>query len=100
MKAVEAIVVLVVIGGLALIALVLIGRSVGRMLRRRREQDAPWELTEHSDGEQLVVYAERPGENKLLIGAAPFAAIDFDSQVYELRSKGNTQVYVLNERNR
>lgn len=98
MKAVEAIVVLVVVIILAGLALAVLARSVGRLLARRRAEHAPWELTEHSDGEQIVVYAERPGEDKLLIGAAPFAANDFDSQLWELRSEGKIQVYVLNER--
>lgn len=81
------------------LVLLWLGRATGRLLRRRRNAHAPWELAEHSDGDTVVVYAERPGEDKLLIGAASFDANDFDSQLWELRSKGRNQVYVLNEGN-
>jgi len=96
-KAVEALVVLAVLGVLFMVAVVLVGERVGKWLARQRRAHADWELVEESNGEQVVVYAERPGQDRLLIGAATFAAIDFDVQLWELRSKGREQVYALNQ---
>lgn len=100
MKTVEALIVLAVIG-VSVVALTgMLGRAIGRRLALRRAEDAPWELVEHSDGEQVCVYAERPGEDRLLIGAAPFAAMDFDVKIRVLRAEGYERVYALNERNK
>lgn len=99
MKAVEAIFLLALFCVLVGAALLYGARAVGRLLARRRQQHAPWQLTEHSDGEQVCVYAERPGE-RLLVGAAPFAAQDFDLQLYELRNEGDLRTRALNENHR
>ena len=98
MKAAEAIVLLAVAAGLG-VALILAGshRAAG-WWRARQLRRAPWQLTEHSDGEQVCVYAERPGEDQLLIGAAPFAARDFEDQLYQLRADGRERVYALNQK--
>jgi hypothetical protein len=89
-KAVEAFVLLAV---LALIVVLLLRAGV----RRWRDSRAPWELDEHSDGERVCIYASRPGEDRLLIGAAPFKAQDFDCQLYEIRAEGRAKVYALNQ---
>jgi hypothetical protein len=88
-KAVEAIVVLAVIGGAIVFGL-------STLLRRAREQRAPWRMIEDSDGELVTLYACRPGHERLLLGSVPIAASDFDSRLYELRSESEQKVHALN----
>jgi hypothetical protein len=64
--------------------------------RRRRLSRSPWRLHERSDGEQLVIYAERPDEQPLLVAAVAFAAEDFGSRVEEARAQGAEKVAALN----
>lgn len=97
MKAVEAIVVLLVLGTAFVTAAV---ASLRAGLRWWRARHSPWEMEEHSDGEGVRVVANRPGDDDLLIGYVPFGAPDFDSKLYELRAEGRQKVYVLNQRER
>jgi hypothetical protein len=95
MRAVEAlflIAVIVLIGWGAVTAT----RSVAGGARRRRLAHSPWRLSERSDGEQLVIYAERPDEQPLLVAAVAFAAHDFGSRVEEARAEGAEKVAALN----
>lgn len=93
MKAAEAVfviaLVIIIIGVLRELI-----RLAWRAWHRRRHQR--WHIEEQSDGEMVAVFAERPGE-KLLIGAVPFAADDFDTRLYGLRAEGRAKVYTLNE---
>lgn len=82
---------LVVLGVVVTVALLRAG------LRWWRHARGHWFVEEESDGEQVCVYACRPGEDHLLIGAVPFAARDFDSRLYELRAEGREKVYALNQ---
>jgi hypothetical protein len=77
-----------------LVALVLY--TLATTVRRRREARAPWRMVEDSDGEAIRVFAVRPGHERLLIGSVPFAAPDFDSQLYELRAEGRQKLVALN----
>jgi hypothetical protein len=88
-KAVEAIIVLAVVGGAVVFGL-------STLLRRARERRAPWRMVEDSDGEQVTVYACRPGHERLLLGSVPISAQDFDSQLYELRAEGEQKLAALN----
>ena len=97
MKAATAILILLV---LAVVCVLLIGRFVRSAWRRRSERRAPWQMVEESDGEQLCIYASRPGNERLLIGAAAFAARDFEQDLYELRAVGREKVYALNQKGR
>jgi hypothetical protein len=81
-----------------LVALVLY--AVLSTVRRSREARAPWRMAEDSDGEAIRVYAARPGQARLLIGSVPFAAPDFDSQLYELRAEGRQKLAALNAERR
>lgn len=73
-----------------------VGRAVGRAIRRRRQSRLPWEVLEESNGAAMQLYAVKPGQKKLLIGNVPFAAYDFDSSLYELRSEAQEKVIALN----
>jgi hypothetical protein len=93
MRAVEAIVVLAVVGG----ALLWLGqRTVRRVFERRRLRHAPWSLEETSDGELLTYYAARPGQERLMVGAVAFGSDEFDFKVEELRSRALQKVAALN----
>lgn len=97
MKFAEAFFVLVLLAGAAVLVCYVsaaAGRAVGRWWKRHH--DAEWEMVEESDGELVSILAER-GDERLLIGAAPFAADDFDSRLYGLRAEGKAKVYTLNE---
>lgn len=100
MKGAEVFFVLVLIaGGVALFAFACRATwQLGRDLYRhwRRDHRPPWEIREESDGELVEVLAVS-GEERLLIGAAPFASSDFEDQLYELRAAGREKVYALNE---
>jgi hypothetical protein len=74
--------------------------TLRRYLRRRELRRTPWELEERSDGELLHVFATRPGEEDLLIGAVPFASNDFDYRIETVRSDGERKVTALNNRPR
>ncbi len=65
-------------------------------MRRRWAADAPWRLNEESDGEMVSLYAERPGQQRLMIGAVPFASSDFDFRIEELRAEGQGKLAALN----
>lgn len=65
-------------------------------VRGRRLKRAPWELAEHSDGELLTVFAERPGEERILIGAEACANRDFEYRIEEVRSRGRQKIAALN----
>lgn len=86
---------LVVVAGTAVVLVV--GSWVSKARHRRALRRAPWVLDEESDGELVNVYAIKPGEERLLIGAAPFSSDDFDARLYELRAEGRAKVYALNE---
>ena len=45
-----------------------------------------------------ALYATKPGRDELLVGSVPFNALDFDTQLYELRAEAEERVRVLNER--
>ena len=66
------------------------------MVRRRRDRRAPWRLIEHSDGEVLTVYADRPRRDRLLIGSVAIADEDFDERLHDLRVEGRQRLLVLN----
>jgi len=84
MRAVEAIVVLAVIGLLVF--------AVSTALRRARERRAPWRLIEDADGERLTFYACRPGHQRRLLGSAPVA----DGRAGELRGAAEREIAALN----
>jgi hypothetical protein len=91
MRAVEALFLI------ALIALaVWLAYTSMRSVSGRRSRTAPWRLAERSDGEQLVIYAERPAEQPLLVAAVPFGAGDFGTRVEEARAEGAEKVAALN----
>jgi hypothetical protein len=99
MRAVEAVFVLAIL----LVGIVVTARLVRaawHAARERLEEGAEWELDEVSDGTQVLVYADHPREERLLIGAVSFGAEDFDSRLYELRAQGREKVYALNQRER
>jgi hypothetical protein len=93
-------IVLVLAGGAAYIAALLTGASneLSQRFRGRKNQKTPWELEEKSDGELVVIYACKPGEERLMIGAVPFSSQDFDMKLYELRAEGQEKVMALNQR--
>ena len=91
MKAVEVIVVLAVVGGAIVFA-------VSTMLRRKREERAPWRLIEDSDGDVVTVYGCRPGHERLLLGSVPVADDNFDARLSELRAEGEQKLVALNDR--
>jgi hypothetical protein len=95
MRAVEAlfVIALLVLAGWAVM-------TAGRSWSGRRARHRPWRLNERSDGEQLVVYAERPGEQSLLVEAVPFGARDFSTRVEEARAAGAEKIAALNSRRR
>jgi hypothetical protein len=67
-------------------------------LAKRQQADAEWELSERSDGEQVVVYVVKPGEERLLIGSVAFANPDFEYRIEELRSQARYKLVALNDR--
>jgi hypothetical protein len=62
----------------------------------RRARHSPWQLAERSESERLVIYAERPGEQPLLVAAVPFGAEDFGMRVEEARAEGAEKLAALN----
>jgi hypothetical protein len=94
MGVLAAAVVLLLIVALVLGVLFLLQRAASQ----RRQAKRPWQLDERSDGELIALYATRPGRAELLVGSVPFAAPDFDIQLYELRAEAEERVRVLNER--
>jgi hypothetical protein len=91
----------VVVGMVLMLVLLLIVTALVQFVRAKLSEHSiehgKWELDENSDGEQVVVTAYRPGQERLLIGQVAFASEDFDSQLYELRAKGRYKVQALNE---
>lgn len=94
MKTLTAIVLLLIV---AAVVVVIVGGAVRRAIRRWREKRAPWVMVEDSDGEAVKVLAEKPGDERLLIGYVPFGAADFDARLYEVRAEGREKVYALNQ---
>jgi len=94
MRILAVAVVLLVIVALVMGVLFLLQRAASR----RRQAHTPWQLDERSDGELIALYATGPGRDELLVGSVPFAAADFDTQLYELRAEAEERVRVLNER--
>jgi hypothetical protein len=90
-----------VIGALLVIAFVVLVMyglfRLGQLIVRAIQRRGPWKMVEDSDGEQVVIRAERPEHEPLLIGAVPFGAMDFDGRLYELRAQGQEKVYALNQ---
>jgi len=84
--AILALVVLLVVAGYLLLGVV----------RRKRDRRAPWRLIEHSDGEVLAVYADRPGRERMLIGSVAIADEGFDDRLHDLRVEGRQKLLVLN----
>ncbi len=82
------------------VLLVLAAIAVARSLATRRHERArvrgTWTLDEASDGELVTVFAVHPAKERLLIGAVPFAAEDFDYRIEELRSEGRHKLAALN----
>lgn len=64
-----------------------------RWLWRRRR---PWSLIEESDGQEVNLYAARPGCDRLPVASVPFTADDFDSRIYEARAGAREKLYALN----
>lgn len=93
MKAVVAFIVLFVV---AVMVLAIVGLLLRAAVQRWRAVHAPWEMDEESDGEGVRVLAVREGEESLLIGYVPFAALDFDARLYEVRAEGRSKVFALN----
>jgi hypothetical protein len=91
MRLIEALFVLALLGVAGWLAFTSL-----RTVSGRRARTARWRLAERSDGEQLVVYAERPAEEPLLVAAVPFGAADFGSRVEEARASGAEKVAALN----
>lgn len=96
MKAVEALFLMAVVGGVCVAGLGLWVKTLKAARHRRLARRQPWQLEEHSDGELLVIYAVKPNESPLLIGAVPFAANDFNSRIEDVRSAGCEKVIGLN----
>ena len=94
MRVLAAAVVLLLIVALVMGVLFLLQRAASQ----RRQARRPWQLDERSDGELIALYATKPGRDELLVGSVPFAASDFDTQLYELRAEAEERVRVLNER--
>lgn len=95
--------ILALIGGTMLVATYISAGAEGvrAKLRRKQRRTGMWELEEESDGEQVVVYCLEPGtQNRLLVGAAPFAAQDFDMQLELLRSNARQKLVTLNSERR
>jgi hypothetical protein len=91
---VAAAAVLLVIVVILLAVAVIVTRSMGEKRLSRRG----WELQERSDGEQISVYATKPGSEEPLLGSVQVAAPDFDMRLYELRAEADERVRVLNDR--
>jgi len=87
----KALLVLIVLLLLALVAL-----AVLRAVAARQRDRGTWRLDEDSDGELVSVYAVHPVKERLLIGAVPFAAADFDFRIEEVRSEGRAKLVALN----
>ena len=87
---------------LVLGALVLIGLMATRLYNtyvRSRVAADRWRLVEESDGELLSVYAALPGHadsERILVGAVPCAASDFEYRIEEVRSEGRMKLAALN----
>jgi hypothetical protein len=81
-----------VIGALLVIAFVVLVMyglfRLGQLIVRAIQRRGPWKMVEDSDGEQVVIRAERPEH---------FGAMDFDGRLYELRAQGQEKVYALNQ---
>lgn len=89
--------VVVALAVLAAVALLLLAAAVIRRgVRRWRQGRSPWSLDERSDGEQLCLYAAKPGEQEMLIGAVPLAAQEFEKRLHDLRARGREKVGALN----
>lgn len=102
MKIAEAVFVMAVFFSVLVTLTIIVIRPVGRAALRRyrawRDKRTPWELSDpESDGEMAYVYAKRPGEEHLLIGAVPIAAADFDARLYVVKAEGRMKVAALNE---
>lgn len=100
MKAVEAVFVIALVA-IACVAAWQMAKAAWRLTKSgyrswRASRHPPWHMVEEADGELVEVVAES-GEERLLIGAVPFAAEDFDSRLYGLRAEGRAKVYTLNE---
>ena len=91
MRLIEALFVLALI-----VAAVWLASTAFRGASGRRARHRPWRLAERSDGEQLVIYAERAAQEPLLVAAVPFGAADFGTRVEEARAEGAEKVAALN----
>ena len=91
MRLIEALFVLALVVAAGWLAFTAFRGASGRRARHSR-----WQLAERSDGEQLVIYAERPAQEPLLVAAVPFGAQDFGSRVEEARAAGAEKVAALN----
>lgn len=90
MKFVAAIVVLAFLIGVYVVA-----EATYRNLKARK---ARWEIQEDADGEQVTLYAAKPGCDRLLVGAVPFAAADFEERMIGLREDAADRIGTLNTR--
>ncbi len=64
--------------------------------RRRKRSGGRWLLRERSDGEALVIVAERFGERPMLMERVPLDEPDFESRVEEARAVAAGKVVALN----
>jgi hypothetical protein len=87
---------LLVVLVLLVVAAVMLVRATAARRRERARRGGLWRLDEDSDGEMIAVYAVHPVKERLLIGAVPFAAPDFDFRIEELRSEGRAKLVALN----
>lgn len=71
-------------------------RTWARGRRAIAARRGPYELREEPEGDQLVLYAERPDHREIRIGSVPFGAEDFDEQLYELRAQARLRLRALN----
>jgi hypothetical protein len=58
--------------------------------------DEPWHLEEHPDGDYMAVYAVKPGEERIWLGATAIAAEDFDQQMELIRSRARVKLVAMN----
>lgn len=67
-------------------------------VRKRRIANAPWELAEHTsdDGDYMVVSAERPGEDRIMIASIATGDPEFEYKIEEIRAVGKAKLAALN----
>lgn len=95
MKAVEAIIILVIIGAVAFVG---ISALLTRGLRTYRKRHSKWELITIKGTGGVAVYALHPGEESIKVGEIGVTQEDSDIDLYELKRKGKALVKELNSK--